>query len=295
MIGVRAEHDVRRTAHVELVARHDFLRANRAADDRAAFEHEHLAAGLGEIAGADQPVVARADDDAIIGSRHHDGNVARGRRGCVAAARILLCPNAPMLTKEFFTRHPARLRAADSSAANSSGTIAAGSSSRPKPTRRSATRPATRSCVAARRSSWTLTRPGTAYIYLNYGVHWLLNVLIKGPEMDGFVLDPRARTPARAAAHAGAPRAGRTRQTLLRSRQAHAGARHPGDVPRIGPVRRSRAGRSTRARRTRPPRRSWRTFASASRARRSCRGVFSRPAAGTSAAGRRAAATAWPR
>ena len=28
---------------------------------------------------------------------------------------------------------------------------------------------------------------GTAYIYLNYGVHWLLNVLVKGG-MDGFVL-----------------------------------------------------------------------------------------------------------
>ncbi len=28
---------------------------------------------------------------------------------------------------------------------------------------------------------------GTAYIYLNYGVHWLLNVLVKG-ERDGFVL-----------------------------------------------------------------------------------------------------------
>ncbi len=30
--------------------------------------------------------------------------------------------------------------------------------------------------------------PGTAYIYLNYGVHWLLNVLIKGGADEGFVL-----------------------------------------------------------------------------------------------------------
>lgn len=30
--------------------------------------------------------------------------------------------------------------------------------------------------------------PGTAYIYLNYGVHWLLNVLIKGGAEEGFVL-----------------------------------------------------------------------------------------------------------
>ena len=30
--------------------------------------------------------------------------------------------------------------------------------------------------------------PGTAYIYLNYGVHWLLNVLVKGGSADGFVL-----------------------------------------------------------------------------------------------------------
>ena len=29
---------------------------------------------------------------------------------------------------------------------------------------------------------------GSAYIYLNYGVHWLLNALIKGGSEDGFIL-----------------------------------------------------------------------------------------------------------
>lgn len=29
---------------------------------------------------------------------------------------------------------------------------------------------------------------GTAYVYLNYGVHWLLNFLVKGGSEDGFVL-----------------------------------------------------------------------------------------------------------
>jgi DNA-3-methyladenine glycosylase len=29
---------------------------------------------------------------------------------------------------------------------------------------------------------------GTAYIYLNYGVHWMFNVLVKGPDGAGFVL-----------------------------------------------------------------------------------------------------------
>jgi DNA-3-methyladenine glycosylase len=30
--------------------------------------------------------------------------------------------------------------------------------------------------------------PGTLYVYLNYGVHWLLNFLVKGRNANGFVL-----------------------------------------------------------------------------------------------------------
>ncbi len=41
--------------------------------------------------------------------------------------------------------------------------------------------------------------PGAAYIYLNYGVHWLLNFLVKGGSEEGFVLiralEPRRGIP----------------------------------------------------------------------------------------------------
>lgn len=33
-----------------------------------------------------------------------------------------------------------------------------------------------------------LAAPGAMYVYLNYGVHWLLNFLVKGGGDDGFVL-----------------------------------------------------------------------------------------------------------
>ncbi len=43
------------------------------------------------------------------------------------------------------------------------------------------TRPSTREFV--RRN-----KPGAAYIYFNYGVHWMLNVLVKGGPRDGLIL-----------------------------------------------------------------------------------------------------------
>ena len=51
-------------------AGHDLFGDGRAADDRAALEHQRLLAGAGEIGAAGQPVVPAADDDGVVSLDH---------------------------------------------------------------------------------------------------------------------------------------------------------------------------------------------------------------------------------
>lgn len=67
------------------------------------------------------------------------------------------------------------------------------------------TRPSAREFVARHRA-------GTAYVYLNYGMHWMLNVLTKGEE-EGFVL-LRAIEPRRGLRAMQRRRGGRTGRAL---------------------------------------------------------------------------------
>lgn len=59
-------------------------------------------------------------------------------------------------------------------------------------------------------------RAGDAYVYLNYGMYWLLNVLVKGGAEDGFVL-LRALEPARGIALMQQRRAAQQAPTKLES------------------------------------------------------------------------------
>jgi DNA-3-methyladenine glycosylase len=55
--------------------------------------------------------------------------------------------------------------------------------------------------------------PGTLYVYLNYGVHWLLNFLVKGNSANGFVLI-RALEPTRGCQRMAERRGGSGERTL---------------------------------------------------------------------------------
>ena len=193
-----AEHDVRAAADIEPVAGHDLFRTYRAADDGATFEDQHAMTGFREVAGANEPVVAGTNDDAIVNSGHggRSGkrNEKEAQRACERCTPPLLCLSrlfavvrCAMLTKEFFERHPltcaTELIGCRLVWGHASGMIveteayaATGDEACHTFLRRGAQR-------------FVETNPaGTAYIYLNYGIHWLVNVLTKGDGTEGFVL-----------------------------------------------------------------------------------------------------------
>lgn len=69
--------------------------------------------------------------------------------------------------------------------------------------------------------------PGAAYVYMNYGVHWLLNVLVKGGPRSGFVLI-RALEPTRGVRAMERRRLARARSPLVFS--IHALCSGPGKL-----------------------------------------------------------------
>lgn len=76
-------------------------------------------------------------------------------------------------------------------------------------------RPSAREFVARHRA-------GAAYVYLNYGMYWLLNVLVKGGSEDGFVLF-RALEPTRGVAAMTRRRLAQRRSPLAHPRALCAG------------------------------------------------------------------------
>ena len=67
-----------RRADVYLVARPDFLRADRPAHDRSPLQHKNFMPGFRQVARADQPVMARADDNGVILGFSHGNSVPHG-------------------------------------------------------------------------------------------------------------------------------------------------------------------------------------------------------------------------
>ena len=60
-LGAQQAHDIGKDGEPE--RREDLFTACGTADDVASFEHEHALAGTSKVGRADEPVVARADND----------------------------------------------------------------------------------------------------------------------------------------------------------------------------------------------------------------------------------------
>ncbi len=71
MIGRAAEHDVRRTAHVEAVARARSLPCTpRPRPQGRRLQNQDPPTRFRQVAGADQAVVPGTDDDAVVNRGH---------------------------------------------------------------------------------------------------------------------------------------------------------------------------------------------------------------------------------
>ena len=89
-------------------ARMEFLGDGGAAEDAATLEHRHRESGRGEVAGADQAVVAAADDDGIVagrGMRHGVGFLAGSHRRVRERGPLSprSCPRRPWRTRNRHT------------------------------------------------------------------------------------------------------------------------------------------------------------------------------------------------
>ena len=91
--GTKQRDDVGADGEVE--AGDDLLGHGRAADEVAAFEDEHTAAGLGEVGRGRQAVVARADHDGIVGRRQQAFYVRRSSPADDAGPQYVRLPFTP--------------------------------------------------------------------------------------------------------------------------------------------------------------------------------------------------------
>src|SRR5207344_2432889 len=78
----------------ELETGEHFLGDGRAADQRAALEHEHLTAGAREVRRGDQAVVAAADHDRVVAWGAHARFLSGSKNGSlrtIPSARLRRC------------------------------------------------------------------------------------------------------------------------------------------------------------------------------------------------------------